>query len=136
MFVEHDVINCKDKAFIVIKLNPKKVKCVMLSSGETWNIPYHMATFIRKATSTDLALLQDANMYKAQKDGTALTALKAGQVVRCTLPKLKNKLWVVTAINKTTDTVVPFQNTGVGYRVSKGTCVAVSNQEIITELLK
>ena len=132
-FNYNDIVMYKGKEFLTIKPNPKKFKAVELNSGQTWNFPYFMVTFVRKATAEDKDKLNDAQHLSEQKSAEAV---KAGQIVRCTIPKLKGLLWVVTAINKTTDSIVPFQSDGVGYRVGKGSLVTVGTQDIITYLVK
>jgi hypothetical protein len=51
----HDVINCNGKEYLVVKNNPKKCKAVDLKTGKIWNIPYEMATVVRKGTAADIA---------------------------------------------------------------------------------
>lgn len=51
-----DIILCQGKEYLVTKLNPKKFKATDLATGKTWNIPYYMASFDRKATNADRAV--------------------------------------------------------------------------------
>lgn len=86
MITYHDVINCKGTEYLVIKNNPKKVKAIDLNTGKTWNIPYHMAIFVRKGTAADLA----------KHVTIADAALELGQPVRFnSYPKEAGKVFVV-----------------------------------------
>lgn len=76
----NDVVSLSGKTYIVTKLNPKKFKATDLSTGKTWNIPYFMAEFVRKATPADFLI----------NETLTETAFVLGNIV-----KFKNGLYVV-----------------------------------------
>lgn len=82
----HDVISCKGEEYLVTKNNPKNLKTVHLKTGKTWNIPYYMATFVRKGTAADIA----------KHETVAQTALNLGQPVMFTsYPKEEGVVFTV-----------------------------------------
>lgn len=76
----NDIIGCQGKEYLVTKLNPKKFKATDLATGKTWNIPYYMADFVRKANAVD----------KTINDTVSSKALVLGEVVQ-----FKSELYVV-----------------------------------------
>lgn len=125
----HDVVNCNGKEYIVIKCNPKKVKAIDLSTGKTWNIPYYMAHFVRKANGADLAkhvTITDA-------------ALALGQpVVFTSYPKEAGVVFVVIGMTAAGVKVAPmFDSNDKFYRnVQPSSLKALSSHEVIPLLIK
>lgn len=84
--VPNDIIVCQGKEYLVTKFNPQKFKATDLATGKTWNIPYYMAEFVRKATNADRAFEVEL----------ANTAFVLGEVVH-----FKLALYVVLGVTGT-----------------------------------
>lgn len=125
----HDVVECGGKEYIVIKCNPKKVKTIDLATGKVWNIPYYMATFVRKATPVDVA----------KQITVADAALQLGQpVVFTSYPKEAGKVFVVIGVTAAGVKVAQLFDSGDKFyrNVQPSALKALSNKEVISYLVK
>lgn len=124
----HDVVNCGGKEYLVIKCNPKKVKTIDLATGKVWNIPYYMATFVRKANAADIA----------KQVTVADAALQLGQpVVFTSYPKEAGIVFVVTGMTAAGVKVARMFDSGDKYyrNVQPSALKALSNKEVISHLV-
>jgi hypothetical protein len=124
----HDVVNCNGKEYLVIKNNPKKVKAIDLATGKTWNIPYYMATFVRKATPQDLSKHVEV----------ATTALRLGQPVMFnSYPKEAGIVFVVIGMTASGVKIARmFNSNDQFYRnVQPSALKVLENKDVISALI-
>lgn len=105
-----DVIEYAGKEFLVEKINPKNYKVKALHTNIGYNLPKHLATYVRIATAEDY-LKMPKNEVPSEPMVHKAPQFRQGMLVRFIKPSKVStvkELWVVGGINAKTVTLYKF----------------------------